>query len=150
MSPEWRRQIRGRGTGWGQFHDLTIKHLHPKASKKDLEVMRNDFDTMVVEIANVLSVGAGRYLEESNGRIDITGDVYMLAYLYNTGPYSDHVIGSAERRGRMARSGERILFDLSQGNQPMVQWLYHRNHRLKSSTSNSPGDGYGVIYPAAP
>ena len=150
VSPEWRRQIRGRGTGWGQFHDLTIKHLHPKASKKDLEVMRNDFDTMVVEIANVLSVGAGRYLEESNGRIDITGDVYMLAYLYNTGPYSDHVIGSAERRGRMARSGERILFDLSQGNQPMVQWLYHRNHRLKSSTSNSPGDGYGVIYPAAP
>ncbi|TGL17936.1 LysM peptidoglycan-binding domain-containing protein [Leptospira yanagawae] len=127
--------FRGRGLGWGAIHDESAEFQFQNSNESELNNMRRDLDKSIKAIAEVLSVGATRYLEASNGKIDIRKDPLLMSYAYNIGVYSagfNNSIKKVTNHYADPTTRERTYyFDLS-GNHPAARWLKNKLPRSKN------------------
>lgn len=60
-----------------------------------------------------MSIGAYRLLNASDGRVDIREDAYLLAYTFNSSPFTTRFNDRATCHGTRAMQGQPVTFDLS-------------------------------------
>ncbi|MBU41874.1 MAG: hypothetical protein CMN76_01530 [Spirochaetaceae bacterium] len=91
-------------------------------------------------VADTMAIGAEQYLEASNGRVDISQDVYMLAFAYNNGVYSKTIDNSNERMQRSLKDGRTPAFRMVlRDSQPALTWRYLEN-AMSSQYSSTEGN----------
>ena len=126
----------GKGIGWASMHDSFMQKLRPGLSGAEYKNMRLDLDTAIPLIVETMALGARYYKEKSNGSIDISGDAYMLAYVFNTGgPLADEPTKFNEGvknhvKNLESRDPKPVVFKLSDPSHTMPRWMELNVDRL--------------------